>query len=84
MAFERGPDAERDYRDACRVAQPQYCGDFLIGMRVDNDIGKRNVGHALAVSMLLADGVACYCALREVLGQLSDDGRDIGRRGACT
>ncbi len=84
MAFERCADAEGDDGDARGVAQAHDRGDLLVSVRKHDDIGQRGIGHALAMSMLLADGVARDRALREVVRQAFDDGRNVCRGRAKT
>ena len=81
VALERRADAEGDDRHACRVAQPHDRGHLFGRLRIDDDVGRRRVGEALAVAVLLAHRRVGHRALAVVGDEPPDDCRDGIRCG---
>ncbi len=63
VTLERRPHTKRDHGDARGVAKPNDRGDFFVGLREYDDVGKCGIRQSFAVAMPFADGARGHRAL---------------------
>ena len=73
VTLERRPHTKRDHGDARGVAKPNDRGDFVVGLREYDDIGKCCIRQSFAVAMPFADGARGHRALAIVGTEPADE-----------